>query len=304
MSGGQVFQTDHPLVKRQYESPNHRIEQGAPPEDGRRVCAIYFSSNNIYYPNTERAFSSRILAKNFFEWFRTRVPYAQKHIFLRDIHKQWYLTGIDRNIDSPDRLLQFLKQETDGFEIVTVGSSAGGYAAMLYGILLQARKAISFNGQIEISSLTRTTNPTENPLLFRFLGTPLERFYDLRNFLPQVGSTRLFQLYSAASEWDAQQASLVANTPIELIPFGTSHHGIPFLKCAIPRTLEMQESDLESLRRRRQSPLIYSVRRAGVPAVVSEMARILLDRAKSKLFADRGPGPSTGTDFEQPRGTA
>lgn len=304
MKNQEVFQIDHPLVKQQYGAANHIIEQGHPSKDGRKVCAVYFSSNNIYYPNEEHVFSSRILDKNFFEWFRTRIPYAQKHIFLRDIHKQWYLTGIDRNIDSPDRLLEFLKRETDGFEIVTVGSSAGGYAAMLYGILLQARKAISFNGQIEISSLTLTTKPTENPLLFRFLGTPLERYYDLRNFLPQIGCTRLFQLYSAGSTWDLQQASLVADSPVDLIPFRTSHHGIPFLKCAIPRTLELEESDLKALRGHKQSPLLYSLRHAGIRAVISETARIILDRTKSKLSAGRVGGFVPGSNSEQPRGTA
>ena len=55
-----------------------------------------------------------IVEKNFFEWYNLRIEKAYKHIFVRDVFKQWYLSGINQSIDSPERLIEFLKNETDG----------------------------------------------------------------------------------------------------------------------------------------------------------------------------------------------
>ena len=63
--------------------------------------------------------------------------------FVRDVYKQWYLKGVNAEIDSIEKLYEFLKAETEGYQIVTVGSSAGGYAAVLFGYLLNATKVLA-----------------------------------------------------------------------------------------------------------------------------------------------------------------
>lgn len=119
-----VFQTDSEIVRQVYEKQdNYLIEYDeAGPKDW---CAIYFCSNDIYYPNTEEIFRKRIIEKNFFEWYHSRIKKASKHIFVRDIFKQWYLAGINARIDTPEKLTAFLRNETEGFHVVTIGSSAG-----------------------------------------------------------------------------------------------------------------------------------------------------------------------------------
>jgi hypothetical protein len=42
------------------------------------------------------------------------VSEASKHIFLRDVFKQWYLAGINPTVSSPEKLVEFLRQETVG----------------------------------------------------------------------------------------------------------------------------------------------------------------------------------------------
>ena len=118
-----------------------------PNAERKDICVVYFSSHNIYYPNTEEVFRKKIIEKDAYEWYSTRIEAGHKHIFIRDIQKQWYIQGINKRINSPEKLLDFLKKECEGYRIITVGSSAGGYAAVLYGSQLGAEKVFSFNGQ-------------------------------------------------------------------------------------------------------------------------------------------------------------
>lgn len=114
-------------------------------------CVIYFSSNGIFFPNDIETFNETIIKKNNFEWYTTRINKAQKHIYLRDIYKNWYQDGINYEKNSIEKVLNFLKQETQGYKIITVGASAGGYAAILFGILLKAKYVLSFSAQFDIT---------------------------------------------------------------------------------------------------------------------------------------------------------
>src|SRR5882672_2149619 len=118
-----VFQADSEIVNAVYrEGSNYIIEYNK--EVPQEYCILYFSSNNIYYPNEESVFNSHIKQKNRFEWYGTRINKGYKHIFLRDIKKQWYLKGVNAQIDSPDQLLHFLQKETKGYKVIALGSSS------------------------------------------------------------------------------------------------------------------------------------------------------------------------------------
>ena len=108
-----IFQIDSELVKTAYkEQRNYLIQYDN--RNPSEYCAVYFSSHNIYYPNTEESFRKSIQEKNYFEWKTRCVPYAQKHIFIRDIQKQWYLCGINEKISSPEKVWDFLKKRDCG----------------------------------------------------------------------------------------------------------------------------------------------------------------------------------------------
>ena len=102
------------------------------------VAVIYFSSSAIYYPNTIDAFKKAFIdSENKFEFYKSDLKIkADKNIYIRDIAKQFYITGINHTLPSMDAVLSFLKKETDGYELYTVGSSAGAYAATLSGSIL------------------------------------------------------------------------------------------------------------------------------------------------------------------------
>lgn len=257
-----VFQIDSELVESAYQKKNYLIQYDDSCEN-KNTCAIYFSSNDIYYPNTEAAFSKRILEKNFYEWYNTRFEGIYKHIFIRDIHKQWYLSGINSEINTPEALLQFLKSETAGYSVKTIGSSAGGYAAVLYGSLLNADQALSFNGQFELATLLQKSKPFVDPLLFRFADSELAKYYDLKSKINE--KLDVFYFCSRKSDWDNQQFTHIKNlSSIKTISFDTGHHGIPFVKDALPKVINLRKDSLNKLTKKTHHPILFSIAKIGI----------------------------------------
>lgn len=257
-----IFQIDSDIVKKTYHDSDNFLRIEKETDSTEKYCAIYFSSNDIYYPNTEDIFTKRIVEKNFFEWYNQRLDKAQKHIYLRDIFKQYYLTGINSRINSPEKLLSFLQEETKGYKIVTIGSSAGGYAAALYGSLLGADYVLCFNGRSEMYSKFKISDALTDPLLYRFKGTSLEKYYDLNNFLND--ETPIFFFYSCKSNIDTVSYQHIRDCRnVNVITFSTSHHGIPFLKCNLPKVINLSKEKLNKLSGRTFHPLSFSIRTVG-----------------------------------------
>jgi hypothetical protein len=257
-----VFQCDSSIVKSAYENnDNFLIEYDF--SQNNSYCAIYFSSNYIYYPNTEESFTSSIIKKNKYEWYGTRVPYAYKHIFIRDIQKQWYLTGINGKYNSPDKLLSFLQAETKEYKVITLGSSAGGFAAVLYGSLLKASLILSFNGQFEIKSLLETSSEEMDPVLFRTCKNKnLYKFFDTKKFISE--GLNIFYFYSAKSSWDCKQKEHIEDINLNVITFKTNHHGVPFLKCNLPVILAKPLNELNLYSGKAYNPVLFSLQLVGL----------------------------------------
>jgi hypothetical protein len=252
-----IFQIESDIVKKSYKNiPNYLIEYDESVKGND--CIIYFSSNNIYFPNDESTFTKRIIEKNSFEWYGARITSGAKHIFVRDIKKQWYLTGINDKISTPERLLDFLKKETLGYNVITLGSSAGGYAAVLYGSQLDAKRIYSFNGQMEINSLLEISNKFIDPVVFEFSDNKIFNvFYDLIKFIKKPKN--IYYFYSNKSQWDTQQYHHIKENNLNVISFNTSHHGIPFLKGNLKKIFNMNDSQLYNLTKRRHNLLFFSI---------------------------------------------
>jgi hypothetical protein len=255
-----IFQTDSKIVNQVYhEQDNYLIEYDK--KGDKEWCAIYFCSNDIYYPNTEEVFYNRIIKKNFFEWYHSRVNKAYKHIFIRDIFKQWYLAGINKTINTPNKLIEFIKKETKDYKVITIGSSAGGYAAILYGSFINAYYSLVFNPQFELKSLLQKSSEKINPLLFRIKDERI-KYLDITNFINK--ETKIFYFYSNHSPWDIEQYNFIKSTnKVIPIPFNSKHHGIPFLKVALPIVINLNVDDLEHLSNKRHNPIIFTIKMVG-----------------------------------------
>lgn len=260
-----VFQTDSEIVNQVYQSQdNYLIEFDT--KGDKEWCVVYFCSNDIYYPNKEEIFHKRIIEKNFFEWYHSRINIASKHIFIRDIFKQWYLAGINKDIDTPEKMIDFLKNETEGYKVITIGSSAGGYAATLYGSLLKAEYVLAFNARFEIYSVLKRSTEAINPLAFR-LKEKRKNVFDLNHFINK--STKYFYFFSKKSPLDIIQKNHIKKSDnIYTITFNTKHHGIPFLKVALPKVINLNPFQLEKFSHSIHSPIIFTIKMVGIKATL------------------------------------
>lgn len=122
-----------------------------------KICYIFFSSNGLYYPDEENVFREQIIQKDRYEWKwvvkNSKVPEtAERIIYVRDLFKDWYSKGISKEINTLDKTFELLKELTDGYQVVTVGSSAGGYMAVLTAVMLNAKWSINFSGQYIVTT--------------------------------------------------------------------------------------------------------------------------------------------------------
>lgn len=116
------------VVLQVYQGDNYQcIETGIKSD----LCYIFFSSHGLYYPNTRDVFEEQMLKKDRYEWkwvanHSPVIRSAGKIIYVRDIYKEWYSRGINSRINTIDKVLDLLREVTDGWRVVTAGSSGGG----------------------------------------------------------------------------------------------------------------------------------------------------------------------------------
>lgn len=269
-----VFQTDSDIVRKALNEPNYLIEYSETNQNSE-YCIIYFSSNNIYFPNTEAVFHDTIIKKNKYEWYGTRIKKGAKHIFIRDIQKQWYLNGINSEINTVEKLTDFLKKETEGYKTIMVGSSAGGYAAVLLGSLLNSEFVLSFNGQFQIYDLLETSNEAIDPIIFREKNnSAINQYFSLKKliYIPSI----IYYFYSNKSSWDLTNKRHVENIDINIISFNTSNHGIPFLRSALPFVLNTSIKKLNSWNKRIFNPILFSIKYGGLFATFNMLYKKLI----------------------------
>ena len=275
------FQVDSEIVKEVYQNQdNFLIEYST--EVPKDYCIIYFSSNDIYYPNTETAFREYIIEKNRFEWYGNRINKGYKHIFIRDIQKQWYLNGINTIIDNPIKLLNFLKIQTKGFKTITLGSSSGGYAAVIYGQGLKSEKIYSFNGQFELNSLLKHSNKKTDPVIFyNSNNKKLRPWYNTLNFI--IDPSSIFYFNSTKSHWDCEQEQYIYDKGLTTIRFKSRNHGLPFYRFNLQHIINLPYDKVIELSKKDElDPFVLSQNLIGLfPTIKSYL--LLLSNYAVKL---------------------
>ena len=108
-------------------------------------------------------------------------------IFVKDILFSWYFCGIPGHGNTIDKVAESLKKIISTFEyskLITLGYSAGGYAAILFGCLLGAYKVIAFGPQttlIDSPSLLGLDRMNDIKKLYTLNPDMLTKYYDLLN---------------------------------------------------------------------------------------------------------------------------
>lgn len=213
------------IVEDIYEKENYQIKQNSTCHNN--TCYIFFSSNNIWYPNTEEAFMQSFYKGDYYEWQRFLELPAEKIVYVRDIYKSWYVTGINRKLNSIDSVIDFLKRKTSGMRVITVGSSAGGYMAALAAALLNAEYCICFSAQFD---LTVDGALGVNPFLKKYVNDKeRSQYYNIVDIIKK-SKIDIFYFMPAFSVTDKQQMKKVADIKnVQILKIASHRHGVPLL---------------------------------------------------------------------------
>lgn len=220
------------LFDKVYSGENYLIKDNKQ-NNVEKIAVLYFSSSGIYFPNTEEMFSKAFVENDKYEFLDSELKIkADKEIYIRDIAKQFYITGISQMCPDMDSLFQLLKKETEGFKVITVGSSAGGYAATLIGYLLNAELIYCFSGYFNLEIVdTETWFYVEKYKNNR----SRNKYYKLGNYI-KTNKTKLVYFYPTRLSDDVKQAEYLMkykNDNMAIVGMTSGLHGVCVPKCVV-----------------------------------------------------------------------
>jgi len=209
------------------------------------------------------------------------VDCGAKHIFIRDVKKHHYLSGINSHLNTLEKVTDFLRAETSGYKVITLGSSSGGYAAVFFGQELNAERIYSFNGQFRL----RAKYFWRSGAIDRSIA---ERYSNLKYFF--TAPSNIFYFYSSRSRLDIRQFDIIKESGVNVISINSRFHGIPFLRCCLPVVLNMNASDLKTLSGKRYAPWFFSIKMVGVRGTFigccNELQRLVREVALTRTWKE------------------
>lgn len=165
-----------------------------------------------------------------FDFVRATGPLAVKKAYLRDPHMMWYQKGTPGIGETVDDVLKFLRgvlEKEKPQRLVTIGNSGGGFAALLFGVLLGADEIHAFNPVTRLLTSRDTTAPEQLDLLLH-RQDPSRLKLDLAPVLRESlqPQTKIFVHYSRGDRHDVYHAHHVAEfSAVRLIGYPlVSHH--------------------------------------------------------------------------------
>ena len=122
------------------------------------------------------------------------------------------IIGYRIKLDTIDKVIEKLKELTEGYKVVTAGSSAGGYMAVVAGIQMKAEKILCFSGQFCLESSQK------NGIVRAYENDPTRnKYFDTTKLIEQT-DVPIIYFYPIKSEADKRQAERV-NSFDNIIPF-------------------------------------------------------------------------------------
>ena len=171
-----------------------------------------------------------------FEFFNMMNDIACTKIFIKDIKQSWYLLGIEGtyDINSTVKKLSEILESIDyrNKRVIFLGNSAGGYAAILFGLLLKIDKVIAFSPQTFLGPFKNIINrdyrwAKQQFKIYKKQKNP-KNFLKLKKLLRKIGfdGVNVEIYYGANSVLDSKHYNNIKNFPFtfHLYPFGG--HGL------------------------------------------------------------------------------
>jgi len=137
-----------------------------------------------------------------FEFLKVTREVPASRIFVRDLNQAWYFKGLTPEINSIEKTAAFLREKIESLKpriTVFTGNSAGGYAAILFGLLLDPDHVLAFSPQTFIDRRNRLLHwdrrwKKEVREVYKY-SLPQERFYDLKKVAREFSGNCRFSLY-------------------------------------------------------------------------------------------------------------
>ena len=151
---------------------------------------IAYASNISKFVNNESVFEFRRSLSN--------MNLDANFLFVRDDLKNWYLSkiaGVGNNITHS---ICFFKKYFDSHDkVITMGVSAGGFAALLFGSLLNADMVIAFNPQTDLDYASKICERAWGVHMCPHLQRTsklktYEKYKNLKNIIAQNTTTKYY----------------------------------------------------------------------------------------------------------------
>jgi hypothetical protein len=169
-----------------------------------------------------------------FEFLSATEAFPVKRLFVRDPRQAWYHCGMPQHgwtLASVVESLRKLISEHEVERLIVVGSSSGGYAALVFGTLLGADTVLSFAPQtvLDLEILAGMDDHRWDPALgpLRNAGRLDPHWIDLRRALPQArrADTRYEVYFDDSFRADRLHAErLLGIDGVHLYRFGGGGH--------------------------------------------------------------------------------
>lgn len=239
---------DADILQQAYSRDNYKIIYTGNQTGRALLC---FSGNGLYFLNNYETFS-KFISSDRYEWenviksdkIRT---YYEIIILFRDIYKQWYVTGINKELCNVDKVVDRISNILCGkkFEITTLGNSAGGYASVLFGIKLHASRIFCFSGQFNLFDEIYRDGKIVAPFL-DYYKMSNEINYNLIPILKQT-EIPVYYFFPAYCEWDKKEYDLIKDYS-RLIPYPIKNinHGVTIWGNTYAKVLSISDECLLS----------------------------------------------------------
>jgi pimeloyl-ACP methyl ester carboxylesterase len=169
-----------------------------------------------------------------FEFYRSAQILEEHRIFLRDFSQSWYQRGLPGIAADAAGIADYLKARIDALEpeeVVLVGNSMGGFAAIMFAAMIGRGHAVAFAPQVTICPQTRLTMGDfrwTRRLLPTWAATVFGRHqYDLAPLLKRrtEGEIAVDLYYSKQERLDRRHAESLEGLPnVRLHPFDVGGH--------------------------------------------------------------------------------
>ncbi|UTW61846.1 hypothetical protein KFE98_17805 [bacterium SCSIO 12741] len=162
------------------------------------------------------------------DYMRSLDTFPVTKVFIRDFEHSWYLNGIPGVSNGPSETLFYLKKLISRFnpsKTIFIGSTFGGYAAMLYGNMLKVDEVHAFSSQSFLNGWNRLTHLDGRwKNYIRRLNPNASDFLDLKKYFRENRSTNTnFHMYwDCTNHLDSVHASRMnfSNFYLHGYPFG------------------------------------------------------------------------------------